>query len=481
MQQINRAALRQLSGAGPERLLHNLEWQNFRLPPSTTKETKWLVVSTKQAGESLANQVISRLSEQGHAAVEVSLQDNAEFEQPSESHFTICPKVLANWERLFEESPAPDGIAWILDGDSESNGGSELPKITELQCTGLLNLIATLHKHNLKKLECGLQLITHDAVAINDAASVDANQSQYWGFGRVLGAEHPEMRCRLIDLASEDALTADTVNHVVDILLTETHDSQLAVRSGQFSVPRLKQAAVPRKLGSQLHINSDASYLITGGLGMLGRQAAKWLAEQGAKQVVLVSRRDPDHSTQQFLNTIESLGCEVVVQSASLSSADDVKNLFERFGKDLKPLAGVIHAAGVLDDGLIGAQTWERFEKVLAPKVVGARLLHEFTKSMSLDFFILYSSAASVLGSPGQSNYATANAFLDGLAWQRRALGLPALSINWGPWTEGMADDERILKRLALQGITPLAVSEAHEAMAKNAGCRSWANDRHGR
>ena len=127
----------------------------------------------------------------------------------------------------------------------------------------------------------------------------------------------------------------------------------------------------------------------------------------------------------------------------------------------------MIHAAGVLDDGLIGEQTWERFEKVLAPKVIGAKLLHEFTRSLELDFFVLYSSAASVLGSPGQSNYATANAFLDGLAWQRRSLGLPATSINWGPWTEGMADDERIIKRLALQGITPLTISEAHAAMEK--------------
>ena len=125
----------------------------------------------------------------------------------------------------------------------------------------------------------------------------------------------------------------------------------------------------------------------------------------------------------------------------------------------------MIHAAGVLDDGLIGDQTWERFESVLAPKVIGATLLHEYTRTLPLDFFILYSSAASVLGSPGQSNYATANAYLDGLAWQRRAMGLPATSINWGPWTEGMADDERILKRLALQGITPLTVGEAHSAM----------------
>ena len=203
---------------------------------------------------------------------------------------------------------------------------------------------------------------------------------------------------------------------------------------------------------------------------MLGRQAAKWLASHGAQQIVLVSRRSPDESTQQFLDSITTeFQTEIVVHSASLADHDDVEKLFARFGgditSDLKPLAGVIHAAGMLDDGLIPEQNWERFEKVLAPKVTGASLLHEFTKSLELDFFVLYSSVASVLGSRGQSNYATANAFLDGLAWQRRAMGLPATSINWGPWTEGMADDERLVKRMALQGITPLGVDQAHAAM----------------
>ena len=150
-----------------------------------------------------------------------------------------------------------------------------------------------------------------------------------------------------------------------------------------------------------------------------------------------------------------------------MSRRDDVEMLFAKFGSDLKQLAGVIHAAGVVDDGLIESQTKERFEKVLGPKVAAASLLHELTQKLELDLFVLYSSAASVLGSPGQSNYATGNAYLDGLAWQRNAAGLPAISINWGPWTEGMADDQRIRKRLALQGITPLSVDEAHAAMEK--------------
>ncbi len=139
--------------------------------------------------------------------------------------------------------------------------------------------------------------------------------------------------------------------------------------------------------------------------------------------------------------------------------------LFARIKRELPPLKGLIHASGLLDDGLMAEQSWSRFESVLAPKQSGALLLHEMTAEMPLDFFILYSSAASILGSPGQGNYATANAFLDGLAQTRAAAGLPALSVNWGPWNEGMAASETVVRSLALQGLTPLTSDESHQVL----------------
>ena len=137
-------------------------------------------------------------------------------------------------------------------------------------------------------------------------------------------------------------------------------------------------------------------------MGKLGRQAAKWLSEKGAGEVVLVSRRQPNEETAAFL---QQLNCKVTVHNANLGSGEEMEGLFARFGDDVLPLAGVIHAAGVLDDGLIEQQTWERFEKVLTPKIVGSTLLDELTAELTLDFFVLYSSAASTLGSRGQSNY----------------------------------------------------------------------------
>ena len=122
-----------------------------------------------------------------------------------------------------------------------------------------------------------------------------------------------------------------------------------------------------KTISETFNASADGSYLITGGLGALGRQAGNWLADKGAGQVVLVSRRAPDEATQNFLDQISDSGCQAVVANADFGSPAEVKTLLARFGNDLLPLKGVIHAAGVLDDGLIGDQTWERFEKVLAP------------------------------------------------------------------------------------------------------------------
>ena len=447
VRQTSRSALRQLSGSGSERLLYEMQWQNFRLPAASETKRNWLIVGDRQG-------VAKRLIEAGHEVQSVEIK--------------TTDAELINWDHLIDADNVPAGILWDFTDDDITNANDYS---TQDHCTAILSLTKTLAEKNIRTIECGLQLLTSNAVDSGDNgvknsvgdSPVDPNQAKYLGLGRVLGAEQPEFRCRLIDV---DTFSDETDTALFEFLVTETKESQFAIRDGQFQVPRLKQVKLP-KSDESFTASSDAAYLITGGLGMLGRQAAKWLADHGAGQVVLVSRRQPDEATQTFLDSISETGCTVTVHSADLSEEASVKALFDNFDGDWKPLKGVIHAAGVLDDGLIGDQTWERFEKVLASKITGGRLLHEFTKDLSLDFFVLYSSAASVLGSPGQSNYATGNAYLDGLAWHRRSLGLPAISINWGPWTEGMAADPMIAKRLALQGITALSVTEAHDAMEK--------------
>ena len=277
----------------------------------------------------------------------------------------------------------------------------------------------------------------------------------------------------LVDIDGDSIEKTDHSALMADIALTPTTDNQFAVRGQQILVPRLAVLNQPLKKGvKEFSASKNACYLITGGLGQLGRLAARWLVSCGAEQLVLVSRRQPDEAGQELIGSLQGEGCQVIVHSADISKPDDVEELFDRITSECHPLAGVVHAAGVLDDGLIESQTWDRFQKVLSPKIDASALLHEHTRNLTLDLFVLYSSAASILGAPGQSNYAMGNAYLDGLAWNRRQAGLPCVSINWGPWSAGMADDERILKRMALQGISPLSAPEAHLAMEQTAWWR---------
>jgi acyl transferase domain-containing protein len=324
----------------------------------------------------------------------------------------------------------------------------------------MLGLLQAVRHNRMEQLPRGMEIVTQDGMAIDESESVSPQISQYWGLGRVISAEYPGLRCRLIDVDDVDA----SLSSLVDYMLNDSHENQIALRAGKPYVPRL----VPTKAApvqGEFSVDPEGCYLITGGLGMLGRQAAKWLARRGARDVIVVSRREPTESTRDIIAEIEQQGCRVHVMLADISKRSDVSELFARIDQELPPLKGLIHASGVLDDGLMAEQNWSRFESVLAPKQTGSLLLHEMTADRELDFFILYSSAASVLGSPGQGNYATANAFLDGLAHQRVAAGLPALSINWGPWTEGMAASETVVRSLALQGLTALTSDESHQVM----------------
>jgi acyl carrier protein len=167
---------------------------------------------------------------------------------------------------------------------------------------------------------------------------------------------------------------------------------------------------------------------------------ARCLAEYGARHLVLVGRRAPSPAAQSVIEEIEQMGAAVSVAAADVSQIDDISRVLDRLDESGAPLAGVIHAAGVLADGAIGAQRWQGFVDVFAPKLLGAWNLHRLTRDLPLDFFVQFSSAASVLGSPGQANYTAANTFLDALGHFRRHAGLPATGINWGPWAQvGMA------------------------------------------
>ncbi|MEL4898481.1 SDR family NAD(P)-dependent oxidoreductase [Crocosphaera sp. Alani8] len=210
---------------------------------------------------------------------------------------------------------------------------------------------------------------------------------------------------------------------------------------------------------SSLKFDQDATYLITGGLGGLGLLVARWMVEKGAKNLVLMARNEPNSQQKQQIQTVETLGANITVAQGDVSNKEQLTTVLQNIETTSPaPLKGIIHAAGVLDDGVLLQMNWERFNKVLAPKVQGGWNLHTLTQDKPLDFFILFSSAASLLGSPGQANHVAANTFLDTLAHYRRSQGLPALSINWGVWSDiGAAAKRQVDTQMKSRGVGAIA------------------------
>ena len=280
-------------------------------------------------------------------------------------------------------------------------------------------------------------------------------------FGRLLddvmarfaeGALAPLPRTVFAMHAAADAFAhMASARHVGKIVLDASNASQVAVQGG---LPRLR---------------ADASYLITGGLGGLGLSLAQWMVDRGARHLVLVGRSAPSPAASTALEVMRTADATVTPLAADIRIREDVERVLRLIDAEHLPLAGVVHAAVVLDDSTLLRLDARRFHAVMAPKVLGAAHLHTLTAERALDFFVLFSSAASMLGSPGQSNYAAANAFLDALAHHRRGLGLPASSINWGPWAEvGLAAaDSRRGDRLAYQGIEGFSPAEGLAAFGQ--------------
>ncbi|MEM7552756.1 MAG: SDR family NAD(P)-dependent oxidoreductase [Cyanobacteria bacterium P01_A01_bin.84] len=215
-----------------------------------------------------------------------------------------------------------------------------------------------------------------------------------------------------------------------------------------------------------LNLRCDATYLITGGMGGLGLLVADWMISNGAKNLVLVGRSSPNQAAREKLAELQKTGATVVVEKADVSDVTDMTRVLHNIENFNMPLAGIIHSAGMLSDGVLINQIWSNFEKVMAAKVQGSWLLHNLTQNQSLDFFILFSSVASLLGSPGQGNHSAANGFLDGLAHYRQSMGLPGLSINWGAVSQvGEAVEKGADIRATEQGMGTISPHQVLESL----------------
>ncbi len=227
---------------------------------------------------------------------------------------------------------------------------------------------------------------------------------------------------------------------------------------------RERPAAIAPGDDEPLRLREDGSYLITGGLGGFGLAVARWMAEHGARHLILLSRQGPKTpEARRGVAELEALGVRVAVPQADVARPEDLAAVLAEIDRTMPPLRGVVHAAMVLEDSTLLHLDRDLLRRVLAPKMSGAWNLHTQTLGRDLDHFILCSSLSSVVGHAGQGNYAAANAFLDALAHYRRALGLPGLTLNWGALAEvGYIARHRALNdRLERQGVFGIPIRQA--------------------
>nr|WRX36517.1 hypothetical protein [Cystobacterineae bacterium] len=317
-----------------------------------------------------------------------------------------------------------------------------------------------------------LWVVTRGACAVGSETSVSPTQAALWGLGRVTALEHPTAWGGLIDL--DPSGHPSEVDLTVTELLAPDSEDQLAFRGGRRLAARLVRRP-PEKEAAPVSLSADGSYLVTGGLGAVGLLVARWLVERGARHLVLTSRNglperaawDADHPEEvrariTAIQAMEEQGARVTVKAVDVADVEAMTVLLAEVEPSLR---GVIHAAGI-GPAIPLLETGElELEEVLRSKVAGSWVLHHLLREKPLDLFVLFSSGAAVWGGYGQGAYAAANAFVDGLAYYRRAKSLPALSIAWGLWADGGMASTEFRARMDEIGVLPMSTANAVSAL----------------
>ncbi|MFB7919463.1 type I polyketide synthase, partial [Streptomyces sp. NPDC056061] len=419
---------------------YQVSWKPVTVHAESAPNGRWLVVtSASRADETWTEGVVRALSARGAGAEVIGF--GAEDDR----------SVMAARLRAVAGDGAVAGVFSLLAVE-----GAE----------GLLLTAALVQALGDAQVGAPLWVATRGAVSIGRSdKAVDPWQAQSWGLGRVAALEHPERWGGLVDLpeSADDRALA----RVAGVLSGRSGEDQVAVRSSGVFGRRLIRGAAPASTGHTWQPGAG-TVLVTGGTGALGAQVARWLVDRGAEHLVLTSRRGPDApGASELCEELTGRGARVTVAACDVADRDALAGLLAGLPEE-SPLTAVVHAAGVLDDGVLDALTPERIRNVLRAKADAATALHELTRELDLSAFVLFSSIAGSMGAAGQGNYAAANAFLDALAELRRAEGLPATSIAWGPWAEGgMAADDALEQRMRRAGLPPMDAGRAIAALQR--------------
>ncbi|MFC7548700.1 SDR family NAD(P)-dependent oxidoreductase [Plantactinospora sp. GCM10030261] len=449
LRRVRRTALLREANAG-DRLRHRVDWRPAEptAEPAADTSGDWLLLAD---GGGIADRVAAAVRDGGGTCR------------------TIAPAAVTDHPgglpALLADGPEPlRGIAllWPLDDTPAIPGG--FAALCGRQAHGAHTALRLLHAQAARHPETRLVLVTRGCQQA-DSGPVDPTHAPVWGLGRVAMTERPDADLVLLDLPPDGDDPAADAAAVLTALTAPAPPPQQVVRPPGLLVPRLLPA--PADPPASLPVHPDGGYLVTGGTGGLGRRVAAWLLERGAGRVWLLSRGATTEDAEPIAGAgdrVRTLTCDVT-DPAGLDLAVATAR---RAGP---PLRGVVHAAGGLDDAPLGAQTPDRLDTPLRPKLAAAQL-HLATLHDQLDFFVLFSSLAGVVGTAGQGGYAAGNAFLDALAAHRRSLGLPAVSIAWGPWAgTGMAArlGERERERLSALGLHPLDPADGLDVLAGSA------------
>ena len=471
--------------------IYKLQWQvaeqPIQEPARPTAPNTWLIFADKSGvGRALAT-VFQR---QGQKCFLISSGDS--YKQLNENTFCVRPdkpEELGQLLKIIADTKQADacGIVhlWSLDAaiSEGSPGLEELRSAQNLICGSVLCLVQGLMQIQWRKPP-RLWMVTRGAQSVNEEPGPPAvAQAALWGLGRTIALEHSELWGGLIDLDrfSTDDDAAKLLHQAIEFPVRE---DQLALRGSQRYVARLVRERLTPGGWLPFQCRSDGSYLITGGLGGIGLAVARWLVEKGARQLILLGRTkiprriewrsvDP-HSRMArkiaALRELEALGANVHV--ASVDVGDEVQLhsfLKDYFAEEWPPIRGVMHAAGVMQYQSLMDQDVKAMQDILKPKVMGGWLLHRLLKDEPLDFYVMFSSTSALLSSPLMGSYAAANTFLDALAHYRRALGQPALSVNWGTWAEvGMAVEfDRSGRQIELRGVGTIPTRQGLEALER--------------
>ncbi|WP_229914570.1 type I polyketide synthase, partial [Streptomyces capitiformicae] len=404
---------------------------------------RWLVVVPSGGGErNVICEVLAALSAAGAEVVPVEVGADADR------------NTLAG--RLREVAEEVVGAVSLLAlGDGEEEAAVAAP------VTDALVLVQALGDAGVG---APLWCVTRGAVSVGGVEQVvSVAQAGVWGLGRVVGLEQPGRWGGLLDLP--DVVDAAAVERLVAVLAGGfPAEDQVAVRAAGVFVRRMVPAPVQAKAASSGAWRAGGTVLVTGGTGGLGAEVARWLAGEGVGRLLLVSRRGVEApGAAELLAELAELGCAASAVACDVSDRAALAGVLAGVPAEF-PLCGVVHAAGVLDDGVVEALSPERFVGVWGAKVDAAVYLDELTAGLvePLSLFVAFSSVAGSWGGEGQGNYAAANAALEALVEQRRARGLVGSCVAWGPWADaGMAADEAVAGRMRRLGVKPMQPSRA--------------------